>query len=46
VLSWLGSAQFGLAQQRFDQIGQAKPNQTVACGLSHGSQLFLGDYGF
>jgi hypothetical protein len=41
VLSWLGLARFGSAQQRFDQIGQAKPNQTVACGLSHGSLAFL-----
>jgi hypothetical protein len=32
VLSRLGSARFGLAQQRFDQIGRAKPNQTMACG--------------
>jgi hypothetical protein len=41
VLSRLGLARFGSAQQRFDQIGQAKPNQTVACGLSHGSLAFL-----
>ena len=37
VLSRLGSARFGLAQQRFDQIGRAKPNQTMARGLRHGS---------
>ena len=37
VLSQLGLARFGLAQQQFDQIGQAKPNQTVAYSLSHGS---------
>jgi hypothetical protein len=41
VLPWLSLAQFGSAQQLFDQIGQAKPNQTMACSLSHGSLTFL-----
>ena len=34
VMSWLGSHQFG-------QIGWAKPRQTVACSLSHGSHALL-----